>query len=434
MNCRSLIRAYRLRRAAKQRRQELQLLLDMNRDLFPAETVARLTDSIAAIRAARGADAREKALEAAAPVADEAHDLAPKRPSAALFEIVETLVVAFGVAMAFRAYFFQPFKIPTGSMQPTLYGMHSIACAEPDFFDSCKPLKAVKWLFTGRWYRDVVAHRPGTLSAGTDHQNAPGFVILSVAGERYNIPSDAFDRGEIDLSGFQHGMMDKPDDAFGAAQTPGYVRPGDRIWSGYVISGDQVFVNRLAWNFHPPRRDDICVFSTSGTSISFSDEATREAVFQEGAAAMRVPFFGLPMNIVYRPIKGLPPAQHYIKRLVGLPGETISIDPPHLLVNGEPVTGLPGIDRESSRACSKTGPLYPGYHNTSDYGMPPTAQKTFLATKEDAIALGDEYLPMGDNTPNSYDGRYWGPVPRTQMLGPAACVYWPISCRWGRAR
>ena len=50
---------------------------------------------------------------------------------------------------------------------------------------------------------------------------------------------------------------------------------------------------------------------------------------------------------------------------------------------------------------------------------------------EDAIELGDEYLPMGDNTFSSFDGRYWGPVPRTQMLGPAACVYWPLSVRWG---
>ena len=38
---------------------------------------------------------------------------------------------------------------------------------------------------------------------------------------------------------------------------------------------------------------------------------------------------------------------------------------------------------------------------------------------------------MGDNTLNSLDGRYWGTVPRTQMLGPGSFVYWPVSKRWG---
>ena len=32
---------------------------------------------------------------------------------------------------------------------------------------------------------------------------------------------------------------------------------------------------------------------------------------------------------------------------------------------------------------------------------------------------------------SDFDARYWVPVPRTQMLGPAACVYWPLSVRWG---
>ena len=57
-----------------------------------------------------------------------------------------------------------------------------------------------------------------------------------------------------------------------------------------------------------------------------------------------------------------------------------------------------------------------------------------LGEDGDELVIGDAYLPMGDNTRSSYDGRYWGPVPRTQMLGPAACVYWPVSERWGRVK
>ena len=50
-------------------------------------------------------------------------------PNAAWRENVEVLLVALAVAMGIRTFFLQPFKIPTGSMQPTLYGVTSV----PDF-------------------------------------------------------------------------------------------------------------------------------------------------------------------------------------------------------------------------------------------------------------------------------------------------------------
>ena len=51
-------------------------------------------------------------------------------PNAAWRENVEVLLVALAVAMAIRTFFLQPFKIPTGSMQPTLFGVNST----PDFY------------------------------------------------------------------------------------------------------------------------------------------------------------------------------------------------------------------------------------------------------------------------------------------------------------
>src|ERR1039457_422494 len=53
-------------------------------------------------------------------------------PHAAWRENVEVLLVALAVAMGIRTFFLQPFKIPTGSMQPTLYGVTSL----PDFSPS----------------------------------------------------------------------------------------------------------------------------------------------------------------------------------------------------------------------------------------------------------------------------------------------------------
>src|ERR1043166_3545330 len=55
----------------------------------------------------------------------------PPRKHQWLRENVEVLLVAVVVAMAVRTYFLQPFKIPTGSMQPTLYGVHSPSAENP---------------------------------------------------------------------------------------------------------------------------------------------------------------------------------------------------------------------------------------------------------------------------------------------------------------
>lgn len=58
-----------------------------------------------------------------------------------------------------------------------------------------------------------------------------------------------------------------------------------------------------------------------------------------------------------------------------------------------------------------------------------------MSDENDSIEMGEgEYLPMGDNTLSSYDGRYWGTVPKAQMVGPGSCIWWPISVRWGRIR
>lgn len=354
----------------------------------------------------------------------------PARPNPILFEIVETLVVAFGVAFAFRAYFFQPFKIPTGSMQPTLYGVHSRAYAgTPTFFDTHEPFSTLQWLVNGRRYLDVVAPNNGSLAVHTDAQRAPGFVFLSVAGKSYKIPTDILERSEIDLQQLlANHMADNPDSAIAARRPAGEVRKGQRLWSGYVYAGDQVFVNRFLWNLRPPRRDEITVFATSSVSMNLGTAPANAGYVQ------KIPFYGIPLYLAAKPIQGLPPSQHYIKRLVGLPNETISIQPPYLCVNGKKVEGFPGIDRQTQLQPSETGPAYRGYCNTGDPGLPKGQNgKPFgiLCSATDSIQTGDSYLPMGDNTRNSFDGRYWGPVPRLQMLGPAACVYWPISVRWG---
>lgn len=295
-------------------------------------------------------------------------------------ENYEVLVVALGVAMAFRCYFFQPFKIPTGSMQPTLYGIHSTERDSPGFFD--KPvLKHLKWVVTGDWYREVRVATGGKVVLLYRDDSKPGYMALQVGSRRYYVPSDAvMERRALNVD------------------QQGNIQPGARLWSGVVHAGDHVFVNRVLWNFRPPERGEVMVFST-------------------------------------RDIPGLPPGTHYIKRMVGMPGETISIDPPQIFADGQSLYHPDTIGRIVRREkMADWAPPYSGYLVIGEQA--PVDYEPALKKPGDSVSLGSfEYYALGDNTGNSRDSRYWGPVPERNLLGPAALVYWPFtSPRWGRIR
>ena len=388
-----------LRRSAKATLQHGRAVWNLRRDVLSpsqADALSSALDRLADARRHRDYAVLERVLNEAGEAVSAA---APARPLASLRELVETLVVAFGVAMTFRAYFYQPFKIPTGSMQPTLFGHHSEYCEAPTFFDKM-PFKPFKWLLTGKWYCEVVAPATGTVSFAVDRDKAPGYIFVQVAGERFRIPQDAAERGEIRIP-------EHPDfglaDAGGvmAFNTRGIARRGDRLWSGYSIAGDHVFVNRMRWYFRPPRRGEIVVFSTDGK-------------------------------------EHLQPGQFYIKRLAGLPGETISFLPPYLVVDGQPVEEPAAIQRvEACGEAETPGYRYPGYRYAPqrEFTSAATGRMAIapLGASGDTLALGpDDFLPLGDNQPNSYDARYWGPIDRRHLVGTGACVYWPISVRWGQ--
>ena len=78
-------------------------------------------------------------------------------------EWLDTLVVAISVAMAFRAYFYEPFKIPTGSMQETLWGHHTVAGTEKGAWDAF-PLSLVKWIGKRRFRERCAACRATTVT------------------------------------------------------------------------------------------------------------------------------------------------------------------------------------------------------------------------------------------------------------------------------
>ena len=91
----------------------------------------------------------------------------------------------------------------------------------------------------------------------------------------------------------------------------------------------------------------------------------------------------------------------FIKRLVGLPGDEVEIKKGSIYVNGAPL------------ADSVFNNRY--YYNRGDFGVEGTK----------IIVPKDNYFVLGDNSASSKDSRYWGFVPRDNILGEAIVIYWP---------
>jgi len=324
-------------------------------------------------------------------------------------EWLDILVVSISVAMAFRAYFYEPFHIPTGSMQPTLYGNHSEACnpAQATFWDTTPGLRWYKWFLTGKMYECFRAPFNGTLyfqNTSTGHYDMRVVNIgLGQSSRPMLVPTDVLHPTETGDGPYRQTSMRLPN-----GYTHGsIVKAGDILWSGYVESGDFLFVNRWLWNFRHPARGDVMVFSTTG-------------------------------------IGGLQQGTHYIKRMTGVPNETLSI----VSVDGNAQAGEDGLFELRVNGAKPMAPRriaqiqnrekwhekaypYAGYRPSwrPDFVTP---GKT-ISQPGDQVKLGaDEYYACGDNSPSSYDSRYWGPVPARNLRGIAGGVFWPLlTHRWG---
>jgi len=98
-----------------------------------------------------------------------------------------------------------------------------------------------------------------------------------------------------------------------------------------------------------------------------------------------------------------------LKRVVGVPGDTMSIRDGRLYVNGEPAP-----DSYVRRVGSRPEPTLPG----PDAAVPWSLRRAYK------LPAG-AYFMMGDNRTDSGDSRFWGPVRRDEILGRAFFVYWP---------
>ena len=137
--------------------------------------------------------------------------------------------------------------------------------------------------------------------------------------------------------------------------------------------GDRILVDKLSYHLHGVDRGNIVVFSTPPT---------------ENCAG--------------------PPVSDLVKRVIGLPGETISLADGNVYINGHllPEPFLPPNLRDDT---------YPG-PSTAPYAL----HHAFR------IPAGEVYV-MGDNRPESCDSRYWGPIRESTIVGKVDMRIWPLS-------
>lgn len=137
--------------------------------------------------------------------------------------------------------------------------------------------------------------------------------------------------------------------------------------------GDRIVVDKLSFHLHAVHQGDIVVFARPG------DEHC-----------------------------GGPPVSDLVKRVVGLPGQTISLSHGHVVIDGARLneSWLPA----SEQGVTEAGPPGTPYDLAHPYRIP-----------------AHEYFMMGDNRENSCDSRWWGPVNGSLIVGEVDLRIWPIT-------
>jgi signal peptidase I len=136
--------------------------------------------------------------------------------------------------------------------------------------------------------------------------------------------------------------------------------------------GDRILVDKLAYHLHSVHRGDIVVFSRPPAEDC-----------------------------------GGPEVNDLVKRVIGLPGDTVSLSGRHVYIDGKRLdeSWLPGADQGVTQVMGN-----PPYDLAHPYRVP-----------------AGEYYVMGDNRTDSCDSRYWGPITKSLIVGKVDVRVWPIG-------
>jgi signal peptidase I len=144
--------------------------------------------------------------------------------------------------------------------------------------------------------------------------------------------------------------------------------------------GQRVLVDRLVYDFQSPHRGEVVVFHPPSQLTCAVPVGAQEAC---------------PQSVKTHA------SDYFVKRVIGLPGDRLSIREGHPVINGHELTHEPYI-----ASCG----------GVPECNMPKTI-----------VIPPGHYFMMGDNRGNSDDSRFWGPIPKSWMVGEVFFTYWPIN-------
>lgn len=149
------------------------------------------------------------------------------------------------------------------------------------------------------------------------------------------------------------------------------IQGNQKLPDGTTVGGDHLFAEKYAYWFSQPKRGDIVVFKAAGLS---------------------------PM---------LPENELYIKRVIGVPGDVLSVQYGQLYNHGQIMANPTIIARLHVQA---------------------TAGQNFLVEKDATFVVSNGcYFVVGDNSVNSLDSRHWGALPEANIIGKVSKIYWPLE-------
>ena len=291
--------------------------------------------------------------------------------------LLDLLLVVGAVAFGIRGLYFQPFRIPTSSMQPTLYGIHYQELGErvhklPSLlrgliFASTRARAVVT--SPGRIDPESLKHKSGLLFDRTE---------FTIGGKVYSLPGDPVKVAD-------YAKLDPSRD----------YQAGDVFADGCVAMGDHLFVERFSIYLVPPKRGEVMVFTT-------------ENLFDAD---------GTPLEASS--------GHYYIKRLAALPGDTIKLLNNQLYIR-------PAGEKEFKKAQAFSPRFEKVYSGKGGYQghLSDMGVENFTSGREYTIPEGC-YFMLGDNSRFSKDSRFFGVVPRRNLVGRSFITFWPFSRRWG---